>query len=159
MIFVTVGTQLAFDRLVDVVDRWAGETGNEVFAQIGPTTRKYEHLGYAEFLQPAEFDRHFTQARFVVAHAGMGSILSALSFGKPIIIMPRRAVLGEHRNEHQMATARRFAEHPAIRVAWDEVALLDMLIRHEECLAEKNAQISDAAPEDFLNRLRAIIDE
>ena len=36
MILVTVGTDLPFDRMVRVVDDWAGETGRrDVFAQIG----------------------------------------------------------------------------------------------------------------------------
>ena len=35
MIFVTVGAQLPFDRLVDTVDAWAGRKGDtEVLAQI-----------------------------------------------------------------------------------------------------------------------------
>ncbi len=35
MIFVTVGEQLPFDRLVRAVDEWAAASGKEVFAQIG----------------------------------------------------------------------------------------------------------------------------
>jgi UDP-N-acetylglucosamine transferase subunit ALG13 len=53
----------------------------------------------------------------------MGSIISALRHGKPIVVMPRRAVLGEHRNEHQNATAARFADRPGIFVSSDEITL------------------------------------
>ena len=55
----------------------------------------------------------------VVAHAGIGTILGALELGKPTVVMPRRAALGEHRNDHQLATARRFSG-PGIAVALDE---------------------------------------
>jgi UDP-N-acetylglucosamine transferase subunit ALG13 len=66
----------------------------------------------------------------IVAHAGMGTILTALELGTPIVVMPRRAALGEHRNDHQLATARRFAEQGSIAVAFDEEQLharLDVL--------------------------------
>ena len=33
----------------------------------------------------------------IVAHAGMGTIISAMQHQKPIIIFPRIAALGEHR--------------------------------------------------------------
>jgi UDP-N-acetylglucosamine transferase subunit ALG13 len=35
----------------------------------------------------------------------MGTILSAAELGKPVILMPRRAKFGEHRNDHQQDTA------------------------------------------------------
>ena len=53
----------------------------------------------------------------------MGTILTALELGTPIVVMPRRAALGEHRNDHQLATARRFAEQGSIGVAFDEAEL------------------------------------
>ena len=59
----------------------------------------------------------------VVAHAGMGTILSALQWEKPILVMPRRASLGEQRNEHQLATARHLSELGKINVAMDEAEL------------------------------------
>ena len=71
-------------------------------------------------------------ADFVVAHAGMGSIITALTLAKPLMILPRRADLGEQRNEHQAATAARFACRPGVVVAADERAvpgLLDDLAR------------------------------
>ncbi len=57
-------------------------------------------------------------ATAIVAHAGMGTILTALEMGKPLLVMPRRAALGEHRNDHQLATASRFAELGRVKVAF-----------------------------------------
>ena len=38
MIFVTVGYQMPFDRMVESIDRWAGRHPDAaIFAQIGPT--------------------------------------------------------------------------------------------------------------------------
>ena len=55
----------------------------------------------------------------------MGSIITALELGKRIIVMPRRADLGEHRSDHQVATAKRFAEQGRIEVAFNERELLE----------------------------------
>ncbi len=124
MIFVTVGTDLPFDRLVKVIDEWAGETGRkDIFAQIGETEWRPRHLAYSKFLEPPEFVRNFSQATTIVAHAGMGTILSALRYEKPILVMPRRASLGEQRNEHQLATAKRLSDMGKITVAFDEAEL------------------------------------
>ena len=135
MIFVTVGTQLAFDRMVRVIDEWAGSTAPdgpapEVFAQIGPSDFVPEHIEHKAFIEPTEFAERARAAEAIVAHAGMGSILTALSYGKPIVIMPRRADLGEQRNDHQLSTAARFKGQPGVFVAQDETelpAILDSL--------------------------------
>jgi len=128
MIFVTVGTDLPFNRLVRVVDQWARAGGrDDVFAQIGETDWQPTHIASSKFLQPPEFARRFAEADVVVAHAGMGTILSALQWEKPILVMPRRASLGEQRNEHQLATAQHLSKLGKINVAMDEVELRTML--------------------------------
>ena len=85
MIFVTVGTQIPFDRLVRTVDEWAGRTGRaDVFAQIGDSRFAPRHLEAVPSLSPDEFEARFAAADVVVAHAGMGTILGALEFGSGI---------------------------------------------------------------------------
>lgn len=124
MIFVTVGTDLPFNRLVRVVDDWAASRDRrDVFAQIGRTEWTPAHLSYCNFLPPGEFARRLSQARVIVAHAGMGTILSALKSEKPILVMPRRAALGEQRNDHQLATARHLSAIGKVNVAMDEAEL------------------------------------
>ena len=50
MIFVTVGTQLPFDRLIRAVDNWAKAAGRrDVFAQIGPASYRPLHIDSADF--------------------------------------------------------------------------------------------------------------
>lgn len=124
MIFVTVGTQLPFDRLVQAVDDWAATSGrDDIFAQIGPTQLEPSHVEHSRFVAPAQCRERMLAADAIVAHAGMGTILTALEMGKPLIVMPRRADLGEHRNDHQMATVRRLAELGAVTAAFDESEL------------------------------------
>jgi UDP-N-acetylglucosamine transferase subunit ALG13 len=121
MIFVTVGSQEPFDRLIEAVDEWArSRKRSDVFAQIASSKLRPGHIEFTQFIEPSEFIRIMQEARLIVAHAGMGSIISALELGKPIVVMPRRADFRETRNDHQVATAERFGEQDRIIVANDE---------------------------------------
>jgi len=128
MILVTVGAQMPFDRMTRAVDAWAGARDrHDVFAQIGETDFVPSHIDWTPFLEPDEFKNKVRQADILVAHEGMGSILTALESGKPILVMPRRGDLRETRNDHQIATARRFLELGSIQVAFDEDELASKL--------------------------------
>lgn len=156
MIFVTVGTDLPFDRMVKVIDQWARENDRrDVFAQIGEGAWEPEFIRYSHFLQPPEFSKHFNEASLIISHAGMGTILSALMYGKPILVVPKRASLGEHRSEHQVATAKRMQELGNVNVAFDEVELREWLDRLDEMLEPR--RISDSASEGLVKGLREFI--
>lgn len=133
MIFVTVGTQLPFDRLIKTVDEWAANADRkDVYAQVGPTSARPAFIRSDPFIGTDAFTKCVNDASVIIAHAGMGSIITALELGKPILVMPRRASLGEHRNEHQLATAKRLAEQKRVTVAWDEVELVAELNRIDQ---------------------------
>lgn len=121
MIFVTVGNMDPFDRLIKAMDEWAGSQANkvEILAQIGTGTYRPKNLEYIDFLTPSQYREAFDRADLVVSHAGMGSIITALESYKPMVIMPKLASLGEQRNEHQLATAKRFKRSALIQVAYD----------------------------------------
>lgn len=156
MIFVTVGSDLPFDRLVKAVDGWAGAAGrHDVFAQIGKTSYRPTHIAFENFLEPPEFQRRMSEARVVVAHAGMGTILTALQLEKPILVVPRRLDLREVRNDHQTATCRHLAARGLVRVALDEhelVAALGDLERFPPA-----SRIPPQAEERLITTLRTFI--
>jgi UDP-N-acetylglucosamine transferase subunit ALG13 len=138
VIFVTVGTDGPFDRLVHAVDQWAGQVGRkDVFAQIGKSSLRPRHIEYVDVLEPQEFRRRFALASVVISHAGMGTILSALQFGKPLLVMPRRAALDEQRNDHQLATARHLRNLGRIAVASDDTELRDRLGQLDELVVRE----------------------
>jgi UDP-N-acetylglucosamine transferase subunit ALG13 len=133
VIFVTVGGQLPFDRLVHTVDQWAAQQGRtDVFAQIGKSSRPPKHIEWQRFLSPADFQSKAREAEVIIAHAGIGSILTALEFSKPIVLVPRRAHLREHRNDHQWATAKHLRNRVGVVVVADEDKLRERLERLEE---------------------------
>jgi len=158
LIFVTVGANTPFDRLVACVDAWAGSApGREVFAQIGDSELRPAHCEWTHKLSPAGFREKLAAADVVVAHAGMGTILSALEVGVPVLVMPRRAALHEMRNDHQLATARRLGERGLVHVAMDEHELRQRLDALTQLGAA--ARISPVAPPPLIDRLRRFIGE
>lgn len=129
MIFATIGTQAPFDRFVRMIDELAEGLEEEVVVQTIGLGYEPKNLKVVGFLAPDVFADYFQRARIVVAHAGMGTILSALRQGKPLIIVPQLASLGEHRNDHQMATAMRMDELGYVNVAYDKRQLAELLGR------------------------------
>lgn len=123
MILVTVGMQLGFDRLIAAMDALAPTLGMPVIAQTGKGSYAPQHMEARAKIGPAEFETLVQQSHLIVSHAGIGTVLTAARFGKPIILIPRRAGQGEHRNDHQLATVTNLAGRPGILVAMDESAL------------------------------------
>jgi UDP-N-acetylglucosamine transferase subunit ALG13 len=157
-IFVTVGTQLPFDRLVRTVDEWCGgrRANVEAFAQIGPARYQPRHIEWKQFIAAGECRRRVEDSDAVIAHAGMGSIITALELGKPIVVMPRRAELNEHRNEHQLATARSLLAQGKVIVAFDEAHLLEKLDHLQEFSSPRRRVANHASPR-LIEALRQFI--
>ncbi len=128
MIFATIGTQAPFDRFVKMLDEIASNIDEEIIAQTKGGEYEAKNIRTFDFVPPDEFETIFSQARLIVAHAGMGTIISALKANKPIIVVPRLASLGEHRNDHQIATAKKMDELGYIHVAYDREQLSDLLL-------------------------------
>lgn len=118
MILATVGTQLPFPRLLSALDHIAAKHDLEVVAQTCGDLVDARSLTQRPFLTPAEFDLLATQASVIVGHAGIGTIISAHRLSRPLILFPRKGDLGEHRNDHQLATARAVMGREGIQIAW-----------------------------------------
>lgn len=140
MIFVTIGTQEPFDRLIKAVDEIFPELDEqEIIVQAPLKSYKPTHFETLNFIDPIEFQKIFNRADFIISHAGMGTILSAMSNQKSLLIMPRLMKNGEHRNDHQMATAKKFKTLNYINVADDEVELKSILknIKYRKLIASE----------------------
>lgn len=155
MIFVTVGTQIPFDRLIKIIDELAPELGEEIIAQTSPSALYTpKNIKTVDFLPPEEFNRIFERARLVVAHAGMGTIISAMQSGKPLIVFPRQASLGEHRNDHQLATVRQLEASSMTAVAYDRDQLRDLLLSGDVPVPSR---ISDRPSESLTRSIKDYI--
>ena len=157
MIFVTVGTQLPFDRLVRAIDGWAAAHPEvEVFGQIGPANYRPRHFASEPFLPPDKVERYFRNAELIVGHAGMGTIVSSLTMRVPIIVVPRRQSFGEHRSDHQLATARWLKDELALNVLLDTDELPALLDRRREL--RPGREIGNAARPRLLETLRDFVE-
>jgi len=143
------------------VDSWCEVVGrDDIFGQVGDLGAggfRPRNFEWRTFIPPSTFDELMGKAELIIAHAGMGSIISALQYQKPIVIMPRRAALGEHRNDHQLATALRFSDRSGIFVAQDESELgvtIERALRHNGSGDEK---LSPYAQPGLLQSLRQFI--
>ncbi|WP_051632762.1 glycosyltransferase [Nitrincola lacisaponensis] len=128
MILVTVGTQLTFDRLIKAVEAWHHNHKDfEIIYQVGKNGYKPALGGVYEYLEAKQIDQLQSNARLVIGHAGIGTILSRLSIGRPVVILPRQFEFGEHRNDHQIATARKFSGRSGVYVAYSESELANAI--------------------------------
>jgi len=108
-----------FDRLIQEMDKIAGRIDEEVVMQIGETTYEPKNARYFRFASKEEMDGLYDDARVVVCHAGVGSILTALEHGKPVIAVPRREKYGEHIDDHQLDIAGEMEKEGRITVVHD----------------------------------------
>lgn len=156
MIFVTVGSQMPFDRLVRAMDAWAdAHPEHSVEAQIGNSDYAPQSMTVHTSLPPTLFAKKMAEADIVVAHAGMGTIISAAEYGKPLVLMPRRGALRETRNDHQVATARWLKEKSGIFIIDNETELPKALL--DALSSSGNLALSGAKPLPMIDNLRQII--
>lgn len=153
--------QEPFDRLVRAVDGWSAARGNgdTVFAQIHERA-KYRPTSFewVAKLDPKKYADRCREAKLIISHAGMGSIISAMSLQKPLVIVPRREHLGEQRSDHQYATAKRFANQSGIIVAMTDEELssvLDQLV--DQPMTETGVPLSQFGDAQLLETIREFI--
>lgn len=146
MILVSVGTQLPFDRLIKAVDDWAANRSrDDIVAQIGPSDYQPRAIRAFSFLNHEEFFRLQSNCSLMVSHAGMGSIITALDLGKPIVILARDHRRHEHRNGHQLDILDQFRDFPGVYIARDEIHLADILDQCDSLVASQHPGSEDVA--------------
>lgn len=151
MIFVTVGGVRAFERLIKEVDRLAPKMSEKVVMQIGSTNYEPKNCEYFRFMPRNETEELYANARIIVCHAGVGSILTALKYNKPLILVPRMKKYGEHIDEHQLEIAREM-ESRGMAVVYDTSKL-------ESALQNVNASPMEFKGEgNLVHRLREYLD-
>ncbi len=160
MIFLAVGTQFGFDRLVKVVDEAIGRQliQDTVFAQIGPGSYLPKRMEYVVSLEKEEFDIVLNSCDAMISHAGMGNIALALKLGKPLLVMPRLKRFGEVVNDHQVDTARKFEQLGHVLAAYNEQELVEKIKLLRAFVPEPRVSQADKVAgriAEFLDGLRS----
>lgn len=81
------------------------EADAEILWQVGPTRTADLGVDGRDQIPTHELTHAIAQADLVIAHAGIGSALTALEAGKCPVLLPRRHLHGEHVDDHQLLIA------------------------------------------------------
>ncbi|WP_258922022.1 glycosyltransferase [Heyndrickxia coagulans] len=135
MIFVVLGTQrFPMNRVIDKIDNLI-ETGflnkNKIVIQNGHSKNsKYAvNLG---MIDESAFNNYIKNSDIVITHGGTSSIIKALRNNKKTIIIPRRADLREHVDNHQFEISDMFKNNGYAEVVLDIEDLKEAIINIEQ---------------------------
>lgn len=127
-VFVTVGSMLPFDRLVCAMDAWAKEHPEaQVHAQIGETSLRPANMEYYTMINPSDYRNHIAACDVVISHVGIGTIVAAMEYNKPLVMVPRQPELHEVTNNHQFATAKWLEDRPGIHIIYSDRELAEAI--------------------------------
>lgn len=112
MILVTLGTQdKGFERLLKEIDKLIKKEliTDKVIVQAGHTKYESKNMEIFDFKSQKELDKLRKEADLIISHAGVGSILDSLKYGKKVIGVARLKNYGEHTNDHQLQILEKFS--------------------------------------------------
>jgi UDP-N-acetylglucosamine transferase subunit ALG13 len=160
-IFVTIGTQEPFDRLLEMAEKIAEEKTIKIIAQNSKLSKfNSKQIELVGFLKPNEFDYFLKDADLIISHAGMGTIISTLLFEKSLIVVPREYKFREHRSDHQNATANYFKKEGLIQVARTYEELSQLVFSYlNRTNSFKTPRISEFAEEKLISTLKRDIED
>lgn len=159
LIFVTIGTAdkgIEFTRLIVAMDEIAGKIEEEVIMQIGSIEYAPRHSQYFRYRTFSEALSLFQRASLVVGHAGTGTILNALRFKVPLILVPRRIQYGElDRDDHQLEIAQRLEGRGWVEVVY-EISELESKVK--QMLRERRRVGADPVSPERRNLIQFLRD-
>lgn len=129
---MTLGTQkFQLNRLLRQMDECIekGLVNEEVVAQVGNSDYKPQNYKFDSFYDKSHFNECIQKSRIVITHSGVGSIITALQYKKPVIVFPRLKRYNEHVDDHQLDIARAFAQKGYILCCNDNDRLIDLIER------------------------------
>ena len=158
MIFVTLGTQdKPFTRLLEAIEKEIdnGNISDEVIVQVGFTKYKSYKMQIFDLISQEDFASYMEKADLIITHGGVGSIITALNFGKKVIAAPRLAKFGEHVNDHQLQIIRCFEQKKYIHPLYDFDKLKDVIEATKNFVPSKFESNQD----NFLKFIEGLIEE
>ena len=130
MILVTLGTQdKSFKRLLKAIDNEIKNKNikEKVIVQAGYTKYKTDNMEIFDYCSSEELDKLMKEANLIITHGGVGSILGALKYDKPVIAAARLSKYKEHNNDHQKQIINEFVKEGYILELDDFSKLSDKL--------------------------------
>jgi beta-1,4-N-acetylglucosaminyltransferase len=152
VILVTVGTNEApFDRLLRAVETLS--TDEEIVVQHGSSAVIPANAARTfDFLLFDDLVREMGASRVVVTHAGIGSIMTALSCGRRPVVAARLVAHREAVDDHQLPVARRLEEAGLVTLVEDLAQLEEAVVK-----AGEEIDVSLGPDERLVNELREYV--
>jgi UDP-N-acetylglucosamine transferase subunit ALG13 len=161
-IVVTVGTDHhPFTRLVGWTNDWLQghpELLTATFVQSGTARVKPACAGSA-MVEAGALEAMLDAADTIVCHGGPASIAAAWGRGHLPIVVPRRAELGEHVDDHQVDFCRKLAESGRIRLAQTPAAFTGLLDEAAGDPARFRTAFGDADVDAAVARFGDLVEE
>ena len=133
MIFVALGTCEPFPRLLKKLDELAGKMEEEFIVQSGKTHIPVKNCRVFDYLPSLQ--ESFSQARLVIAHAGLGVQIELMRMQKPFIVVPRQKRFKEHFDDHQLETCEILGRQYGIKYIENMEDLTVDLLEHYDYVA------------------------
>jgi UDP-N-acetylglucosamine transferase subunit ALG13 len=96
MIFITLGTVLPYDELIQMVDTLKAllKLDDKVYAQIGNGTYIPKHMKYLRFI--GSMDEVYKRADIIISTCGAGTILENVTHGRKLVVVQNPGITGGH---------------------------------------------------------------
>lgn len=158
MIFVTVGThEQPFNRLVEYMDKWAGENNEEVIIQVGFSTYKPQNCKWSKLIPYNQMIENVENARIVITHGGPSSFIMPLQVGKIPIVVPRQKQFDEHVNDHQVEFCNQVVKRQSNIIVVEDINKLGEVIGNYEKNVESIANGLQSNNEKFCVEFAKIV--
>lgn len=153
--FVSIGNApQSFTRLLEGVRRIAAELPQPVVVQHGHSILHDGGCQLVPFMGMEEFIQHINSSELLILHAGAGSLIHAIKAGKIPVVMPRRAIFGEHVDDHQVEFAQSMAMIGKVVVAEGPD---DLMKAAEEAMAKQKLVLRNEHSKDSIPPLISIV--
>ncbi|MBA4417707.1 MAG: beta-1,4-galactosyltransferase [Syntrophus sp. (in: bacteria)] len=143
MIFVTVGNSIKgveFYRLIHKIDEIAGDLKEEVVAQIGFIDEHPKHIKWFQYLNFMEILKYFEEASLIIGHSGVGTVINAIAYKKPLILVPRSSIHGEHIDDHQRELALQLRGMEGVFIVEDVEELKPTILKVMDLIESKSIE-------------------
>ncbi|MEN6290702.1 MAG: PssE/Cps14G family polysaccharide biosynthesis glycosyltransferase [Methanobacterium sp.] len=157
MIFVTVGTHYhGFERLIKKMDEVSLKIDENVVMQIGNTEYEPKNCEYYKFVEEEQMLDLYKNSDVIVAHGGEGTLMDALSFVKPVIVVPRLKKFHEHTDDHQIEISEALESQGKVIVIYDVNRLENALVEAKKMSLQQTKKSKTLAKflEDYLRELK-----
>ena len=93
-----------FHRFTQLVQSLADEYHDQIILQYGYSKEpiRTDLITPVDFLSIGDFEKKCREASLVISQAGIGVVISCLSAGAPLVLVPRLSKYGETETDHQL---------------------------------------------------------